>query len=312
LDIKENFLTCPFASSLLGSRLERWLRLLDLPQVQVLWEKNRRTTSYQWILSSWSLLSIFQKWIATVKWLASRGFANVQDTHTQHYRVIADGSLSSAGPNGRPILLNPTLEAFDTSFHDTWAHQIIIHNDPIWTNPPPPDQFRQATPIYCPPPIPTSCPLPPAQPAPHRSSNPPTGALKRPREPDFTSSQALFEPVIAFQPGQRPMAYMIHNTDRATQYPRLADTPGKDPCLICFRSSFPPPFNVCHTGSCIGNRSRRRETKRLHIDLAQEPWRTKPEAFWQPVVEWLQLPTIRPFVRPTAALRRLTPSTRWS
>jgi hypothetical protein len=35
LDIKENVLACPFASSLLGSRLERWLRLLDLPQVQV-------------------------------------------------------------------------------------------------------------------------------------------------------------------------------------------------------------------------------------------------------------------------------------
>jgi hypothetical protein len=31
LDIKENFLECPFASSLLGSRLEQWLRLLNLP-----------------------------------------------------------------------------------------------------------------------------------------------------------------------------------------------------------------------------------------------------------------------------------------
>jgi hypothetical protein len=85
LDIKANFIDCPFASSLLGSRLDQWLRLLDLPQVQVLWEKYGRTTSYQWILLSWSLLFIFQKWISTVKWLKSCGFATVQDTHTQHF-----------------------------------------------------------------------------------------------------------------------------------------------------------------------------------------------------------------------------------
>jgi hypothetical protein len=31
LDIKANFIDCFFASSLLGSHLERWLKLLDLP-----------------------------------------------------------------------------------------------------------------------------------------------------------------------------------------------------------------------------------------------------------------------------------------
>jgi hypothetical protein len=55
LDIKENFLDCPFALSLLGSRLEQWLCLLDLPQVQVLWEKTSCTASYQWMLSCWSI-----------------------------------------------------------------------------------------------------------------------------------------------------------------------------------------------------------------------------------------------------------------
>jgi hypothetical protein len=40
LDIKENFLYCPFALSLLGSHLEQ--------------------ASYQWMLSCWSLLFIFQ------------------------------------------------------------------------------------------------------------------------------------------------------------------------------------------------------------------------------------------------------------
>ncbi len=212
-------------------------------------------------------------------------------------------------------MLLPTLEAFDDSFNDLWAHRIIIHNDPIWTQPPPPDQFRQAAPPrYCPPPTPDygTTPRAPAPAPSPRQDRPLPDQSKRQREPDFTSRTALFEPVTPFQPGQRPMGYMVNNTDRTTQYPRLVATPGKEPCLICFRSSFAPPFNVCQFSSCIGNRRRRRETQRLHINLAQEPWRSKPEAFWQPVVEWLQLPTIRPFIRPTEGLRLLTPSAKWS
>jgi hypothetical protein len=75
------------------------------------------------------------------------------------------------------------------------------------------------------------------------------------------------------------MAYMMHNVDCSTHYPKLADTPGKDPCLICFRSLFLPPYNVCQLTICIGNKRRRQESKQLHIDLMAEPWRSKPEAF---------------------------------
>jgi hypothetical protein len=215
------------------------------------------------------------------------------------------------------------VEAFDASFNDIWAHQIIIHNDPIWTHPPPPDQFQQeAIPRYCPPPTPDYCALlsanycallsakPPAQTLRHDRS--PLDQAKQQREPDFTSSTALFKPTTPFQPGQRPMGYMVNNTDRTTQYPRLAATPGKEPCLICFQSSFAPPFNICQFSSCIGNKRKHQETQCLHIDLTQDTWHSKPEVFWQPIVEWLQLPTIRPFIRPTNGFRRLTPSAKWS
>jgi hypothetical protein len=59
-DIKENFKTCPFESSLLGSRLFNWLHLLDSPAVLFLWEQCPRHASYQWMLSCWSLLHSFQ------------------------------------------------------------------------------------------------------------------------------------------------------------------------------------------------------------------------------------------------------------
>jgi hypothetical protein len=275
------------------------------------------------MLSCWSLLFIFQKWISTVKWLASRGFATVQDTHTQQFRVIADGSVSSGGPNGHPTMLLPMLEAFDASFNDIWAHRIIIHNDSLWTHLPPPDQFRpEVVPCYCPPSNPVYsappganyCVLPGtrATAQPLRSDRSSLNQANRQREPDFTSSITLFEPVTPFQPGQRPMGYMVNNTDRTTQYPRLAATPGKEPCLICFRSSFAPPFNVCQFSSCIGNKHKRQETQCLHIDLAKDLWHSKPEVFWQPIVEWLQLPTICPFICPTEGFRCLTPLAKWS
>jgi hypothetical protein len=56
------------------------------------------------------------------------------------------------------------------------------------------------------------------------------------------------------------MGYMMHNVDRSTPYPKLSEIPGKEPCLICFRSSFPPPYNICQFSSCIGNQRRRRES----------------------------------------------------
>jgi hypothetical protein len=88
LDIKENFTTCPFESSLLGSRLFTWLHLLDAPAVLFLWDRCPRHASYQWMLSCRSLLHIFQRWLAAIKWQQTRGFATVQDSSTLQYRVI--------------------------------------------------------------------------------------------------------------------------------------------------------------------------------------------------------------------------------
>jgi hypothetical protein len=91
LDIKESFKTCPFESSLLGSCLFTWLCLLDAPAALFPREPCPWHASYQWMLSCWSLLHIFQRWLAAIKWQQTRGFATVQDSSTLQYRVIADG-----------------------------------------------------------------------------------------------------------------------------------------------------------------------------------------------------------------------------
>jgi hypothetical protein len=126
LDIKESFIDCRFRSLLLGSCLWAWLELL------LLWAKFPRTVSYQWMLSCWSLLNVFKRWLEAVCWQPAQGFATVQDTATLRYQVIADGNIT-AGSAGRSSTILTTLSAYDNSFHDLWSNRVMVHNDMLWT-----------------------------------------------------------------------------------------------------------------------------------------------------------------------------------
>jgi hypothetical protein len=95
-DIKENFLTCPFQSSILGSRLHNWLQLLDAPAILFLWERCPCQASYQWMLSCWTLLHIFQRWITAIKWQPMQGFTTVQDSCSMQYHLIADSRTATS------------------------------------------------------------------------------------------------------------------------------------------------------------------------------------------------------------------------
>ena len=109
------------------------------------------------------------------------------------------------------------------------------------------------------------------------------------------------------------MTYLFKAMPDHTAYPKMTDNDSKTKCLICFRSAFLSPHNSCQLESCLAKKRRNRgDNQRLHIDLSQEPWRSKPEAYWQPVVAWLKLPGIDALIRPTAALKLATPSTHWT
>jgi hypothetical protein len=141
LDIKDNFKTYPFESSLLGSRLFTRLRLLDAPAVLFLWEICPRHASYQWMLSCWSLLHIFQRWLAAIKWQQARGFVTFQDSSTLQYRVIADGRTSSNMSHHQSMILT-ALTAYASTFTQLWADPVLVHNNLIWTSPSPAHLFH--------------------------------------------------------------------------------------------------------------------------------------------------------------------------
>jgi hypothetical protein len=166
LDIKESFRDCPFRASLLGSRLWSWLELLNISAVLLLWDKFPRTVSYQWMLSYWSLLNVFKRWLEAVRWQPARGFVTVQDSLTLKYQIIADGNIVTASA-GCPSTIFTTLQAYDSTFHDLWSNRIMVHNDMLWTLPPPADHFRPTNP-----PPRAACPLYPARLNYHRLSTP--------------------------------------------------------------------------------------------------------------------------------------------
>jgi hypothetical protein len=124
LDIKENYKTCPFESSLL--RLFTWLCLLaDALAVLFLWEQCPRHASYQRMLSCWSLLHIFQRWLAAIKWQQTRGFATVQDSSTLQYRVIADGRTSSNISHHQSTILTALAAYNNSTFTQLLADRVL-------------------------------------------------------------------------------------------------------------------------------------------------------------------------------------------
>jgi hypothetical protein len=246
-------------------------------------------------------------------WQLAHGFATVQDSLTLKYQIIADRNIVAATA-GRPTsTILTTLQAYDSTFHNLWSnHVMLVHDDMLWTLPPPADHFRPTNPPprAARPPTTSSSQPPLLQ---YAGRNPPArdGASKRHRE-FFVASQGMLKLAAPVPSGQRLMTYIFKAMPDNTPYPKLTDTAGKPDCLLCFHSGFPAPHNSCQLDTSIAAKRRKRENQCLNIDLGQGPWRSKPETYWQPVVTWLKLPGVDALIRPTAAFKQITPSADWT
>jgi hypothetical protein len=173
------------------------------------------------MLSCWSLLNVFKRWLEAVRWQPARGFATVQDLLTLRYQIIADGNIVSATA-GHPSAFLTTLSAYDSTFHDIWSNRVMVHNDMIWTIPPPADHFRPMSPPPCPAPTPTpgAAPLPHQPPYAYR--NPPSRnrASKR-HHKSFVASKGMLELAAPIPSGQRLMTYLFKAIPANTPYPKM-------------------------------------------------------------------------------------------
>jgi hypothetical protein len=182
-------------------------------------------------------LNVFKRWLEAVRWQPARGFATVQDSTTPQYQIIADGNIAATNTSHSSTILT-TLSAYDSSFQDLWSNRVMVHNDMLWTLPPPKDHF-------CPLPTPSRPARNPASsqlpPFPYPDWNPPNssgdGPCKRLRE-SFITYQGMLKLAVPIPPGQRLMAYIFNAMPERTQYPKMLDNDRKADCLICFCKCF--------------------------------------------------------------------------
>jgi hypothetical protein len=108
---------------------------------------------------------------------------------------------------------------------------------------------------------------------------------------NFTAAKGIFQLVAPVPADQRLMSHIFDSLPKHTSFPKLTDTDGQVDCLICFCSLLPPPNNQCHMATCISIKCKRcsGDSRCLYIDLSLDPWRSKPEAYWQNVVNFLQI-----------------------
>jgi hypothetical protein len=136
--------------------------------------------------------------------------------------------------NCQSIILTAALAAYDSTFTQLWTDRVLVHNDLIWTSPPPAHLFHQApVPVRFNPP--RRIPVPPP-PAPSSHSNYHGAIDKRQRidlpHADFTASAGIFDLDAPIPADQRLLNYTFDALPLHTIFPKLTGTDGKVDCLI--------------------------------------------------------------------------------
>jgi hypothetical protein len=296
------FSDAKFAGSLLGQRLKAWSTLPDSATIHSLWNKAPLQTTYQWFASLQSILSTVQKWIKRLRYHPEQGFFHARDADGRRHLML-DNKIMSNIP-GRTDSVTAVLQHYDSNFETRWFCGSFL--DPMWTVPIP--LGHSVVPIAV-----KKHPIPVT-----RDDAPDYGTQKRARlggkkltAPDFISQTPLMETVIPLPPNTRSTTMaMVKRINAPIQFPRLPSDNGTLQ-TICLSSAFQQPYNCCILRLC-GDKKVVPRTPRLHIDLYKEPWRSKPESYWAPMVIFLQNEHVVPHIRPSAALKLATPNTQWT
>ena len=286
-----------FETSILGQRLKAWSQLPNSAMIHGLWNQSPTQVTYQWFASLQSLLHTMQSWIKRLRYHKDRGFYHAKDDLGRKYLML-DSQLPSHIP-GRTDSLVESLRQYDTIFESRWFRSSFM--DSIWTAPLSPGHGGES---------------------PRESRNhytaygdelkpPPNKRLRlagtKHKNPDFISQKPLMEVTTPVPANSTLLNTLFGRFSRPIQFPRLKNMNGTLQ-TICLNSAFTSPHNCCLTRLCG---DRKNKIPRLHIDLSREPWRSKPETYWFPLVQFLQNDAVYQHIRPTEALKRVTPGAKW-
>jgi hypothetical protein len=305
IDMKPDFATSTFDTSVLGTRLSLWCQLPGLIPINSLWNAYPASATFYWFHSLRELFQIFHSWVKAQRFHPTQGFNYARDSQGTVSLLLVD-ALPLHIP-GQSTHLMEALARYDMQFQQRWYTQAFTILDPLWAAAPPGDHFvRHAAPIPAPPPSGSnSAALPSQEPANKRLK-----LAKPAKQADFFCAGPLILPVEPLPGSKAAITTILHRLPRQGRFPLLPDANGTL-SYICFKSCFLAPHDRCITKTCIHQKSNP-PASRLHIDLSLDYWKTKPEIYWHPMVEWLQLPGVLSHFRPSPGLKALTPSTTWS
>jgi hypothetical protein len=228
------------------------------------------------------------------------GFIEARDSAFQGHLVLDSTTLSPIPGQSASVL--SALGQYDVSFAIRW-YQTSTH-DTSWINPVPPGHFPA-----------TLYPRPPPHVEEYEATTkrqrvtPPVTKINT-RVKDFINSVPLLETVQPLRQDIPVSTQLLERIPKGIPYPKFPDPSGTCQTTICFRSAFASPQNCCATRICKERRPPRQT--RLHVDLGTSEWKSKPESYWAPLVSFLVDPQVSPILRPSAAFKRLTPSTNWT
>jgi hypothetical protein len=302
IDMKHDFLTSSFDSSILGQRLLQWSKLADSSAIHHLWEQNQRLLTFLWFDTLREILHIVHCWIKAQRFHRSQGFQSATAPGDGSQRLIVTSTFPLHIP-GQTTTLVEAFARYDLQFVARWYQQAYSPYDPSWKALPPQDQFLYIAP---------SAAIKVEKPAREASSKrlKLSEACKAPQAADFISGTHLVEPTVPLPKDKPAITTILARLPRGQRFPLVTDSNGTLQ-YICFHSAFPPPHNRCCTSKCK-NLKVTPHAPRLHVDPSVEPWRSKPESFWNPVVVFLQDSFVAQHFKPLAHLLSLTPSTVWS
>jgi hypothetical protein len=127
IDMKPNFLTSSFDSSILGQRLLQWNKLADSLAIHHLWEQNQHLLTFLWFDTLREILHIAHCWIKAQSFHRSQGFQSATDAGDGRQRLL----VTSTFPLhilGQTTTLVEAFTRYNLQFVACWYQQVAIQS----------------------------------------------------------------------------------------------------------------------------------------------------------------------------------------
>jgi hypothetical protein len=291
-------------STLLSGALHYWYRLLERFMSSTLWDDSAKRWTYLWTSSLRQLLSIFREWCRACERHPTGGFSDTPDISlTASYVAVAPflhrAVLLSSDTRPRALQqLQLWKTRLDSSFEQALTGNWVLGTPEAHFSPIGQPRKRDRPDIS-------------PQDGKEKKKAPPSSA------PALTVSKPILGPLKT--KSGKSVAALLNDcmkrrceTVQGVSFPvfSVADKQGHETShYLCFNTLGPARTNTC----CRTPESCRtpRGAPRLHIDLADPQWSSKPAKFWQPLVDLLRTPEFSEHFQPSAEFRALTKDTPW-